>query len=275
MIKNIENYYLNMPVRESYDLKEFGLDEYRMFESVGVKRIFKDEKIYHGKDISFQGVIWNTMIGATQGMIYKISIQNISTDKVESERMLKSAYDYLFKEMGKHNDYSSSDNRNRYVWDTTEGNVILDQACKSGVYAVQIFLTSSLIKRQPENLGQAYEVWKHSERIFREYTTSLSSYPIIISIAMLLLALLKMPYSYYTIMRLMVFGTAIYTAYKAKKLNERGWMWVMVSVAVIFNPIMPVYLHKSTWALFDVGGAVTFAIYLAKSKSSIKLASKK
>ena len=60
MIKNLGDYYLNVPVRESYDLREFTADEYQIFESIGVKRVFRDEKIYHGKDISLFGLIWNT-----------------------------------------------------------------------------------------------------------------------------------------------------------------------------------------------------------------------
>ena len=55
MIKKIDEYYLNMPVKEMFDLTELSLGEYKTFESAGIKRIFKDEKIYNGKDINFIG----------------------------------------------------------------------------------------------------------------------------------------------------------------------------------------------------------------------------
>jgi len=270
MIKKIDDYYLNMPVRESYNLKELSLEEYKMFESAGIKRVFRDERIYRGKNVHFVDAVWNVTISATVGTIYKISLQNICTERNESNQVFKVAYDYLFKEMGKHGEYNPA--TKRYVWDTSEGNVILDQATSMGEYGVQVFLTSNMAaKQQPDKFAQVYEAYKASEKIFRTYTTSLSSYPIIISIVMLFLALLKMPYNYYMLMRLVVCGTAIYVSYKAKNLNMNNWMWIMGFIALLFNPIRPVYLHKSAWSLIDLAVGILFIVFLVRSKKLIKL----
>jgi len=171
MIKKIGGYYLNMPIKEMFDLRDLTLEEYRMFESVGIKRIFRDEKIYHGKDINFMGAVWNTIIGATEGRVYKISLQNTNADKSESDQIFKSAYEYLFKEMGKYSEYNPS--TKRYIWDTPEGNVILDQAFNVGEYCIQLFLTSSLIKQQAtEKYEQLHEAYKTSEQAYKAFKTS-------------------------------------------------------------------------------------------------------
>ena len=165
MIKKVDDYYLNVPVRESYNLKELSLEEYRMFESGGIKRVFRDEKIYHGKDINFLDTVWNVTISATVGMIYKISLQNICTDRNESGQVFKAAYDYIFKEMGKHNEYNPT--TKRYAWDTVEGNAILDQASSMGQYGVQVFLTSNVpAKQQPDKFKQVYDAWKNRYRCY-------------------------------------------------------------------------------------------------------------
>ena len=271
MIKNIENYYLNMPVKEMFDLAELSLEEYKTYESVGIKKIFKDEKIYNGKDINFIGAVWNTLIGATEGRAYKISLQHITSDKDDADKIFKLAYDYLFKEMGKHSEYNPS--TKRYFWDTNEGNVILDQPCGMGIHSVQLFLTSSIIRKQTaDKAKELYDAWKASERMFRVYTTSLSSYPVIISIVMLFLAFLHMPHGYYTLMRLVVCGTAIYGAYKANKLNKQGWMWLMGLVALLFNPIVPISFHKATWRIIDFVVALLFITFLFKNtKTGLKI----
>ena len=173
MIKKINEYYLNMPVKEMFDLRELSLEEYKTFESAGIKRIFKDEKIYNGKDINFVGAVWNTLIGATEGRTYKISLQNISSNKDEADRILKLAYDYLFKEMGKHSEYNPS--TKRYFWETGEGNVILSQQSGMGMYSVQLFITSSIISQQVAGKGkELYDAWKTAENKFRAYTSSIS-----------------------------------------------------------------------------------------------------
>src|SRR3989338_5905720 len=47
--------------------------------------------------------------------------------------------------------------------------------------------------------------------------------PVIISVIMLLLAIFPFPYGYYTLLRLVVCGTAIYLTWFAKLINKMGW----------------------------------------------------
>ncbi len=87
----------------------------------------------------------------------------------------------------------------------------------------------------------------------------------IIACAVLLIATEKMPYGYYLLVRIVVFGIAMYLAYA-------GWGGGMFSrlcstifgfVAVLFNPILPIHLSRQTWHPIDIAFALFFAAHLA------------
>ena len=44
---------------------------------------------------------------------------------------------------------------------------------------------------------------------------------------------------------------------------SRIWSVILGCVAVLFNPIIPIYLSRSTWYDFDVGVAIILAAHLA------------
>jgi len=144
MITQIENYYLNQSVSEASDLKEYSLEEYQIFEMAGWIRVLEDEKIYYGKKLNFNGNLWNTIIGATHGKIYKISLQIIDTDKKHLENTFKSTLGYLIKEMGKYNEHTFLSKR--YIWNTQDGYIIYERLSKFRQYCINIFITSSSIR---------------------------------------------------------------------------------------------------------------------------------
>ena len=66
-------------------------------------------------------------------------------------------------------------------------------------------------------------------------------------------------------MRIVVCGFAAYFAYVAweeEVLFSRSWAVVFGLIAVLFNPIIPVYLKRATWFDIDVGTAIVFAAHL-------------
>lgn len=70
---------------------------------------------------------------------------------------------------------------------------------------------------------------------------------------MLLLAIPSIwPYSYYQILRWVVAIVASYNAYLAYESKQNNWMIIMGITAVLFNPIVPIHLDKSTWGFFDL-----------------------
>jgi len=84
---------------------------------------------------------------------------------------------------------------------------------------------------------------------------------------MLLLAIPSIwPYSYYQILRWVVSASAVYVAYVAHKNNKTGWLWPMIIVAIVFNPLWPIYLSKGTWSILDFIVAVLFIVSTHKMK---------
>ncbi len=93
-----------------------------------------------------------------------------------------------------------------------------------------------------------------------------TTFALIAGIALLLGIPTGWPYVYYQLLRWLVAivgGVYVYQSYNEK---ENGWMWVMIAITVLFNPIAPVYLAKETWVLVDFVAAVVMFVYCAKMK---------
>jgi len=91
----------------------------------------------------------------------------------------------------------------------------------------------------------------------------------IIASIMLLLTFFDWPYGYYTLLRIVVTGIAIYYAYYLYKIIKKQdfWFWSLVVVVVVFNPIFPIYLgDKSVWEVIDIIVAVFFISLIIKFK---------
>jgi hypothetical protein len=89
--------------------------------------------------------------------------------------------------------------------------------------------------------------------------------------ALLLLALAPgLPYAYVQLLRWAVTGVAGYGAYRAMETGRTTWLWVMVSLAILFNPIAPIRLGRATWQVVDLAAAVVFLCSrpLYRSRSS-------
>jgi hypothetical protein len=96
-------------------------------------------------------------------------------------------------------------------------------------------------------------------------------FPAIASVIMLLLALLEgWPYGYYTLLRFVVCGSSAHLAFTAHQMNKKAWVWVMAFIAILFNPIVPIHLDRTSWAPIDLATAFLFliALFVVKSKKS-------
>ena len=63
----------------------------------------------------------------------------------------------------------------------------------------------------------------------------------IICIAALLLAIPNLPYSYYQLLRILIFISAGLIAIKTYQNEKIGWAFTMGTVAILFNPLSPIY----------------------------------
>ena len=70
------------------------------------------------------------------------------------------------------------------------------------------------------------------------------------------------PFAYYQLMNWIVVGASIVTSMQASNKNRVPVMWLFILVAVVFNPIAPLYLDQSVWRIVDMVAGGIFAIAL-------------
>ena len=91
------------------------------------------------------------------------------------------------------------------------------------------------------------------------------------SSAFLLIGILNLPYGYYSFLRLFITCSSIYIslAYKEKNKNKLNiWVIIFLIVAILFNPIFPIYLDKESWKIIDFLVAGLFLLsYLTGSNT--------
>lgn len=81
----------------------------------------------------------------------------------------------------------------------------------------------------------------------------------LLAIAALLGTFGTFPYAYYQLMNWVVVGAALVTAMHAHAKNKAFLMWLFIFVAVVFNPIAPIYLSTQVWQWSDL---VVIALFL-------------
>jgi hypothetical protein len=81
--------------------------------------------------------------------------------------------------------------------------------------------------------------------------------------AILLLALARLPYGYYQFVRLVVCVAACLLAWSILRQDKRrAFGWLMIVVALIYNPLFKVHLVRGTWMWVDL---ITAAVFLASA----------
>ncbi len=85
----------------------------------------------------------------------------------------------------------------------------------------------------------------------------------LIPIVLLLIGLVDLPIGYYTIVRIAVCLISALSCYWSFKSDEKVGIATVVFglLAILFNPIIPVYLqNKAAWTVIDVVAAILLAI---------------
>lgn len=88
----------------------------------------------------------------------------------------------------------------------------------------------------------------------------------IVAVIMLFWALADNPYGYYQILRWVICGLSGYLAYSAYNEKKNAWAWIFGILAILFNPILPIYLDRDTWSVIDAITAVIIFISIFKMK---------
>lgn len=83
---------------------------------------------------------------------------------------------------------------------------------------------------------------------------------------LLLLAIFPLTYGYYTFLKLAVFVGGSFLAYQFYQQKNAGWAVVLASMAILFNPIIPVYLTREAWLPIDLlcGGLLFYKSFALK-----------
>lgn len=91
----------------------------------------------------------------------------------------------------------------------------------------------------------------------------------LICAAFLLLALIDLPIGYYTFLRIIVTIGAIAIIVKEFENGFNFWVVAFGIIAILFNPLIPVYLNdKDAWMPIDIIAAVLFIIKSLTFKSN-------
>ena len=78
----------------------------------------------------------------------------------------------------------------------------------------------------------------------------------IVAIVMLLLALALNPYGYYILLRWVICAICAYYAFKAYGEKNVPWAWIFGVSAAVYNPIIPLHLGRSVWAVVNIASVV-------------------
>ncbi|MFC1617557.1 DUF6804 family protein [Candidatus Margulisiibacteriota bacterium] len=93
----------------------------------------------------------------------------------------------------------------------------------------------------------------------------------LLAIVTLLSALLALPYVYYQLLRWFISLLSLYLAYLCYQRNNKIWIAIFSVIAILFNPIAPIYLKKESWAVIDIIVAIIFGLSLKFTSNSSEL----
>jgi hypothetical protein len=76
--------------------------------------------------------------------------------------------------------------------------------------------------------------------------------------ALLVIAVIPLPYGYYTFLRITVCGVSAFLAYREVVAASGISIWAIFlgGIALLFNPLIPVHLTRYIWFFIDLACAV-------------------
>lgn len=111
---------------------------------------------------------------------------------------------------------------------------------------------SSLVKIFKTENGYNYHINEINNPLLNKQYNSILKWLVLINSVLLLLAIAKMPYGFYIILRILTTitcGMLCYVAYSNDKIKT-----AIVSglLAIIYNPLLPVPLGRDIWIIFNI-----------------------
>ena len=69
---------------------------------------------------------------------------------------------------------------------------------------------------------------------------------------MCFIAVLPLPYGFYTLLRLVVTGLCVIAAVQTFNKSANTLPWLLTGLALLFNPVLKVPLDREVWAVIDL-----------------------
>ena len=134
---SLSEYSLEMSPASLGNLTELAEAEYLHFP-----RQLRGEAIYHASPAEFLGHRWDMMIGMVDGKLHKMGASVEINDKRQGVELIQVAFKACEIQLGT----PTEEKQGIFMWDTTDGNVILQTASIIGTVAINIYATSSNIR---------------------------------------------------------------------------------------------------------------------------------
>ena len=82
----------------------------------------------------------------------------------------------------------------------------------------------------------------------------------LIACGLLLLAVASLPYGYYRFLRIAITIIAGINAISVYEKDNKVLFIVFIAIAILFNPLIPIYLDKATWTPIDLITGLFFGV---------------
>ncbi len=81
-----------------------------------------------------------------------------------------------------------------------------------------------------------------------------------------------LPYAYFQLLNWVVAGASVAIACQAYTAKKAFILWLFMIVAVVFNPLAPLYFRQDVWRVADLVAALIFAatFFFGRAKPSSK-----
>ena len=86
----------------------------------------------------------------------------------------------------------------------------------------------------------------------------------ILPVIMILIANLKMPYGYYSLMKVIVSASCLLGTieeYKRGAVKSQAWFIITVSFAILYNPLIKISLGRNLWIIVNILTIVLFIMH--------------
>jgi hypothetical protein len=89
------------------------------------------------------------------------------------------------------------------------------------------------------NFAQPQRSYSYAHRPFRSHSYGRSYY--------------RHGNDFYTLLRWVCCAAFVCSAITVFQMKRVAWVWIFATLAVLFNPLAPVYLQRATWQIVDWG----------------------